>query len=65
MSKQVDDVAPACNVLAAASADQLRCRNPGPVADRLYNFTDRYCAGDISQIFVPGYIASTNFFLSL
>ncbi len=64
MRQQVCQVTPTGKGMLAATAQHHLGGNAGLFADRYDNVFDRYRRGDISQIFVPGYKASTSFFLS-
>ena len=64
MRQKECQVTPTGEGMLTATAQHHLGRNAGLSADRYDNVFDLYRRGDISQIFVPGYKASTSFFLS-
>ena len=64
MRQKECQVTPPGEGMLTATAQHHLGGNAGLSADRYDNVFDRYRRGDISQILVPGYKASTSFFLS-
>ena len=64
IGQQEHEVTPTGEGMLAATAQHHLGRDVCLSAYGKDNFFDRYAFGDISEIFVPGYKASTSFFLS-
>ena len=65
MRQKECQVTPTGEGMLTATAQHHLGGDAGFSADGYDNGFDRYALGDISEIFVPGYSASTSFFLSL
>ena len=65
IGQQEHEVTPPGEGMLAATAQHHLGGDVCLSADGYDNGFDRYALGDISEIFVPGYRASTSFFLSL